>query len=109
METANDDEFQFLEDGPEWMNVDVPEENVLSHSESSLFANFQSKLAALRLEVCEACCEKDFNMDIRNGMCHRCRSDRGDPVRKFANENNINPGGWLLQKRTDYEPYLHPE
>ena len=81
IETVEQDEFELLDDETEWMNIDLPEETVMNDSDSRKFVNFQSKLKALRLEDCEGCCERDFSMDIRNGLCSRCRADRGDPVR----------------------------
>ncbi|KAM5545624.1 hypothetical protein V8D89_000662, partial [Ganoderma adspersum] len=87
------DEFaQFLEDGPDWpMDIDIPEEDCLTRPEGKLFAKFKEKLDALTLETCECCHEQDFNMGIKDGKCHRCRADRGDPVRKFSEENNLQP------------------
>ncbi len=87
----DEDEDLFDED-PAWMEVDTPEDEFLSRDESSRFKKFTEKLDALRLEDCDQCFERDFNMDVRNGACHRCRADRPNPVRKFAHENNIHPG-----------------
>lgn len=80
------------EDDSDFMNIDIPGDKALNQTEQQLLDTFRAKLDSLALEVCEACHERDFNMDIREGFCSRCRRDTAGPVKKMSAENKVMPG-----------------
>ncbi|OBZ72855.1 hypothetical protein A0H81_07000 [Grifola frondosa] len=104
------DEFDhILGDGAEYMNIDAPEENALNAMEEVLLASFREKLAALVLQACNICHEQGFDLNVRDDLCSRCKSDKGDLVRKFSPENNMSPvleHPVCLRNLTDMEEML---
>lgn len=96
VEAVARDEFDELyDDTINFMNIDVPEENVLNASEEERFRPFTQKLSDLKLEECETCRERDCDSQLQNGSCKRCRRDNKHDVRRFSAENNTNPGQFI--------------
>lgn len=95
-EAAAMDEYdEIFGDGQDLMDVDLPEDSALTDREAKLLQTMNEKLDALRIETCTTCMEEGFNMNLQVGICSRCRNDKGEPVRKWSNENNANPGSSL--------------
>ena len=67
-------EDNYLDNNSAWMDINVPEEQFLTMSEQQHFEIFKAKLAELRLETCNKCNEKDFNMEVHNQKCHQCHA-----------------------------------
>ncbi len=93
VETVEMDEFdEFFDDGPDLMNLDIPEEAALNAMEANLCTTFHSKLAGLSPKSCAVCHERDFGLVLRGDECSRCCADNKGPVKKFSAENNLIPG-----------------
>ena len=87
------DEFDAVYgDGADLMDIDLPNDSALSHREATLLANLNRKLDEIKFEACNYCLEEGFDLKVADEMCLSCRSDKGDPVRKWSRENNIQPG-----------------
>lgn len=95
-EAAAMDEYnEIFGDSQDLMDVDLPEDSALTDCEGKLLQTMNEKLDALRIEMCTTCIEEAFNMNLQAGICLWCRNDKGEPVKKWSNENNVNPGSSL--------------
>ena len=80
------------------IDVDLPDDAFLSERESNLLLNLNRKIDSVTYESCDICVEDGFNLSVVGGQCSRCRSDRGEPVRKWSAENNVHPGMAILHR-----------
>ncbi|TFK89922.1 hypothetical protein K466DRAFT_464337, partial [Polyporus arcularius HHB13444] len=110
VETVERDEYEdYFGDDTELMNLDVPEESALNACEAAHSEAFQKKIEALTLQSCSVCHEQGFDLNVRDSQCSRCRTDKGDPVKKFSPENNAVPDPTrpaCLQNLTEMEEML---
>ncbi|KAF9501700.1 hypothetical protein BDN71DRAFT_1348697, partial [Pleurotus eryngii] len=110
IETAEDDEFDAVfGDGSDLMNIDQPTDHVLSVREEELLKSLNEKLAALKYESCDICCQEGFDLNVADGICSSCVADKGDPVKKWSRENFVHPAHEIpscLKGLTDMEEML---
>lgn len=84
-------QLQRLQEIDNPMDVDVPDDSVLSQHEAAL----------------EGCLEEGFNLGLDGAMCSRCRHDTESPVRKWSAANKVHPGKPpCLKGLTDMEEML---
>jgi hypothetical protein len=87
------DEFDAVfGDGNDLMSIDLPDDTALSDKEAKLMEKLNEELAAIKYESCDHCLEDGFSLNVIDGMCASCRSNPGDPVRKWSAENGVHPG-----------------
>lgn len=71
-------------------NLVLPQDSALSNDEARYLHNFDAALESVTLDTCTSCNETDWSRGVVDGVCKRCRLDRGD-VRAWSVENNTNP------------------
>jgi hypothetical protein len=82
-EVPDFDEFdEAFGDGADLMDVNLPDDSALSQREATLLENLNKKLDEIEFGTCDDCLEDGFDLNLVDGRCSRCRSDKGDPVRK---------------------------
>ena len=93
VETTPVDEFDAVNgDGEDLLNIHLPTDSVLSEREAALLAKFNGALEKIKFETCNLCLEEAFDLNIQNGICVSCRNDNAEPVMKWSDENNTQPG-----------------
>ncbi|KAF8075817.1 hypothetical protein FPV67DRAFT_1391300, partial [Lyophyllum atratum] len=104
------DEFDgIFGNGADLMDIDLPDDAAIPDRENRLLQTFSEKLAELNFETCDVCFEEGFTLKLQDGICHRCREDKADPVRKWSTENKVNPAVHVpacLKGLTDIEDML---
>lgn len=92
------DEFDILleSDLEEYMEIDIPEDAAMNTTEAERVTKMNEKLAELRLESCDYCNERDFDLGVRQGRCARCRRDAIHEINKFGSQNKMCPGKYLV-------------
>ncbi|KAJ3759023.1 hypothetical protein F5880DRAFT_1449726, partial [Lentinula raphanica] len=103
----NDDFDQFFGDGRDFPDIVLPQDSCINDREARYVKNFVDADNSLTYTSCSICEERDWNMDLREGVCKRCRRDKGD-VKKWSRENNTNPSRIppALQGLTDLEEMM---
>lgn len=100
-------QLQRLQEIDNPMDVDVPDDSVLSQHEAALLENLDKKLDEIEYNTCEGCLEEGFNLGLDGAMCSRCRHDTESPVRKWSAANKVHPGKPpCLKGLTDMEEML---
>ena len=75
------------------MNQPVPDyldQMAISEEDRALLQNFHDELSSVTMGECKLCCEKWFDMDVRDDICRRCRNP--DKAKVFSAANHMNPG-----------------
>jgi hypothetical protein len=92
VEAAEADEFDDgFSDGPDLMEVDLPNDCAVTQREAILLRYLNQKLDAIEYTACDDCLEEGFDLCLADGRCSRCRADSSDPVRKWSPENKVHP------------------
>ncbi|KAL1749917.1 hypothetical protein FB107DRAFT_193571, partial [Schizophyllum commune] len=91
------------------MDVDLPADAALSATQDRHVQNFVDAVKAIKYDACTSCRERDWNRDVRDGVCKRCRDEKERP-RKWSKENKTQPmdGGIppCLQGMTEVEEMI---
>ncbi|KAJ3767015.1 hypothetical protein FB446DRAFT_614695, partial [Lentinula raphanica] len=97
----------FFGDGHEFAGIDLPNDSCIDAREVECVKRFINADSSLTYTSCSVCEERDWNMGVREGVCKRCRNDKGD-VKKWSKENNTNPSRIppALQGLTDLEEMM---
>ncbi|KAJ3971491.1 hypothetical protein EV361DRAFT_799995, partial [Lentinula raphanica] len=100
----HEDYDTFFGDGHEFAEINLPDDSCVNAQCIKRFLDADSSLTYTSCSICE---ERDWNMDVREGVCKRCRKDKGD-VKKWSKENNTNPSRIppALQGLTDLEEMM---
>jgi hypothetical protein len=90
MEPIASDEFG---DDTEWMDIDLPGDSAVSLREKTLLSNMRQQLADIKMQQCRTCCERGFDINVRDGTdeCRRCQANKHEDGKLWSNANNVNP------------------
>jgi hypothetical protein len=77
---------------------EVVDDGRLPESDVKLLRNFRSKIDKLANNHCPVCNERFPSVEIIQGVCHRCYTEKND-IKKFSFRNNMDPGDVLDELR----------
>lgn len=69
---------------------DYLDQMAISEDDRELLQKFHRELSKVTMDECASCCERWFEMDVKDRLCRRCM--KPEKAKVFCNLNHMDPG-----------------